>query len=87
MNQLTNFFGEHFVTELPEAHLQDRIVVVHKWPNCTLLGLGPWPHKVTDFRFDSSQYDVEFVLDDRDRVVKMWRDRGLKVLQVAEGDF
>ena len=33
------------------------------------------------------QYDVEFVLDDRDRVVKMWRDRGLKVLQVAEGDF
>jgi len=32
-------------------------------------------------------YDVEFVLDDRDRVVKMWRDLGLKVLQVAEGDF
>lgn len=27
------------------------------------------------------------VLDDRDRVVKMWRDRGLKVIQVAEGDF
>jgi len=33
------------------------------------------------------QYDVEFVLDDRDRVVKMWREQGLKVLQVAEGDF
>ena len=32
-------------------------------------------------------YDIEFVLDDRDRVVDMWRDRGLKVLQVAEGDF
>ena len=33
------------------------------------------------------QYDVEIVLDDRDRVVKMWREKGLKVLQVAEGDF
>ena len=32
-------------------------------------------------------YDIELVLDDRDRVVKMWRDRGLRVLQVAEGDF
>lgn len=28
-----------------------------------------------------------FALDDRDRVVKMWREQGLKVLQVAEGDF
>ena len=33
------------------------------------------------------QYDIELVLDDRDRVVKMWRELGLKVLQVAEGDF
>lgn len=32
-------------------------------------------------------YDVKFVLDDRNRVVKMWRGEGLKVLQVAEGDF
>jgi hypothetical protein len=32
-------------------------------------------------------YDIEFVLDDRDRVVDMWRGLGLKVLQVAEGDF
>ena len=32
-------------------------------------------------------YDVQFVLDDRNQVVKMWRDEGLKVLQVAEGDF
>jgi hypothetical protein len=27
------------------------------------------------------------VLDDRDRVVKMWRDLGLTCLQVAPGDF
>lgn len=33
------------------------------------------------------EYEVEFVLDDRDRVVKMWRELGLKCLQVAEGDF
>lgn len=33
-------------------------------------------------------YDVRFVLDDRDRAVQMWRnDLGLKVLQVAEGNF
>lgn len=31
--------------------------------------------------------DVSFVLDDRDRVVKMWREIGLTCLQVAEGNF
>lgn len=35
----------------------------------------------------AGKYNVDFVLDDRDRVVKMWRAKGLKVLQVAEGDF
>lgn len=34
-----------------------------------------------------TRYNVRFVLDDRDRVVEMWRGLGLKVLQVAEGDF
>lgn len=33
------------------------------------------------------RYNVRFVLDDRDRVVKMWREIGLKCLQVEEGDF
>lgn len=37
--------------------------------------------------FIRPRYNVRFVLDDRDRVVKMWRELGLKVLQVAEGDF
>jgi len=27
------------------------------------------------------------VLDDRNRVVAMWRRRGFRVLQVANGDF
>ncbi|MER7164725.1 hypothetical protein ABT336_01425 [Micromonospora sp. NPDC000207] len=34
------------------------------------------------------RYEVAFVLDDRDQVVRMWRDEfGLTCLQVAEGDF
>lgn len=33
------------------------------------------------------RYNVKFVLDDRNRVVEMWRSLGLKVLQVGEGDF
>lgn len=32
-------------------------------------------------------YNVKVVLDDRDRVVRMWRQIGLTCLQVAEGDF
>lgn len=31
--------------------------------------------------------NVLFVLDDRNRVVDMWREIGLKCLQVAPGDF
>lgn len=33
------------------------------------------------------KYQVVFVLDDRNKVVKMWRELGLKCFQVAEGDF
>lgn len=32
-------------------------------------------------------YDVKLVLDDRDKVVKMWRSLGLECWQVAEGNF
>jgi len=35
----------------------------------------------------NNRYNVKFVLDDRNRVVEMWRSLGLKVLQVGEGDF
>ena len=31
--------------------------------------------------------DVLFVVDDRNKVVDMWRDLGLTVLQPAPGDF
>ncbi|MFA9289478.1 MAG: AAA family ATPase [Weeksellaceae bacterium] len=33
------------------------------------------------------KYNILFVLDDRDQVVRMWREEGLKCLQVAEGNF
>lgn len=33
------------------------------------------------------EFDVKFVLDDRNQVVDMWRSMGIKTLQVAEGDF
>lgn len=33
------------------------------------------------------RYDVRFVLDDRDRVVALWRRMGLKCWQVAYGNF
>lgn len=33
------------------------------------------------------KYFVEFVLDDRNSVVKMWRSLGLLCLQVWDGDF
>jgi len=34
-----------------------------------------------------NNYDVLFVLEDRDQVVKMWRELGLTCLQVAYGAF
>lgn len=33
------------------------------------------------------KYNVLFVLDDRDRNVRMWRDAGLTCFQVADGNF
>ncbi|SHN43663.1 LNS2 domain-containing protein [Cryptosporangium aurantiacum] len=33
------------------------------------------------------RYDVQFVLDDRDQVVRMWRELGLVCFQVAPGNF
>ena len=33
------------------------------------------------------KFDVQFALDDRTRIVKMWREKGIITLQVADGDF
>ena len=32
-------------------------------------------------------FSIDFVLDDRNQVVQLWRDLGLTCLQVADGDF
>jgi hypothetical protein len=32
-------------------------------------------------------YEPIMVFDDRNQVVKMWRERGIVCAQVAEGDF
>jgi len=37
--------------------------------------------------FVRDRFNIKFVLDDRDRVVKMWRDLGLTCLQVNYGNF
>lgn len=35
----------------------------------------------------AGRYNVRFILDDRNQVVKMWREMGLPCFQVAEGNF
>jgi acid phosphatase class B len=35
----------------------------------------------------SEGYDVQIALDDRDRVVAMWRENGVRCLQVQPGEF
>lgn len=37
--------------------------------------------------FIRDKYQVDYVIDDRDSVVEMWRSLGLTCLQVNEGDF
>lgn len=38
-------------------------------------------------KYVKDNFDVLFVMEDRTRVVKMWREEGLKVFQVVEGDY
>ena len=35
----------------------------------------------------AGRYNISFVLDDRDQVVRQWRNSGLSTFQVAEGNF
>lgn len=38
-------------------------------------------------KYVRDNYDVQFVLDDRNQVVEMWRQMGIKCLQVEDGNF
>jgi hypothetical protein len=53
--------------------------------------------KIGDFRPDEvlkkewldevGPENIKMIFDDRDKVVKMWRDNGITCLQVAPGNF
>ena len=38
-------------------------------------------------KYIEPNYDIQFILDDRNQVVDMWRSEGLTCFQVAPGDF
>ena len=63
-----------------------------------LIRMRPTNHPfkfMPDEKLKSDWFDEEFpnksdvlcVFDDRNKVVKMWRDKGISVMHVAEGDF
>lgn len=66
---------------------------------CEAFGFNLFMRPTDDFRNDAIvkkelydqfikvNYDVLLVLDDRDRVVQMWREVGLPCFQVAPGNF
>ena len=57
-------------------------MIVHRLDNCMIVLDLP------DIIFTILNNDDIFaVFDDRQQVVDMWRDNGLTVFQVADGDF
>lgn len=84
------------VSGRPDSHRQLTI----DWLNNNGIGFNElFMRKAGDSRNDAivkqeifdehirDNYAVEFILDDRNRVVDMWRTSGITVLQVAEGNF
>lgn len=94
---LSGYFEVIYVSGRPDKCRQDTIEWIrrHRLPYPQLF----YMRTTGDYRADdivkrelydahiADDFDVKYVLDDRNRVVKMWRDLGLTVLQVAEGDF
>ena len=89
-----------FLTGRPEKYRQKTVDWLFTYcgihPNCDYeLYMRP----DGDFRQDTDlkpeiyyqkidgNYDVEFILEDRNKVVHKWREMGLTCLHVAEGDF
>lgn len=44
-----------------------------------------WLHELPEIGINTE--DIVCIFDDRDKVVKMWRNEGLTCMQVAEGNF
>ena len=64
-------------------------LVVSLLKDLPLVQNRPWCCKKEEIFIDKikNTYNVLYCMDDRDRVVKRWRDLGLTCFQVAPGDF
>jgi predicted kinase len=96
---ILNIHVDHqiFVTGREDKHREETLAFLNK--HCIAPNRQLFMRKTGDFRKDCivkreifdehirDKFNVKFVLDDRDQVVKMWRRLGLTCLQVAEGDF
>lgn len=86
-----------FMSGRPESCRQDTVDWLYENVKVPFVGLHM--RKTGDYRKDDvvklelfnqhirGKYNVAYVLDDRNRVVEMWRNLGLTCLQVAEGNF
>ncbi len=91
-----------FVSGRPDSCREDTVAWIEKYlPHIKIDDVNArlLMRKAGDFRKDDvvkeeildneiiSKYRILYILDDRNRVVAMWRRRGYTVLQVADGDF
>lgn len=81
------------VREQTEKWLDDRVNVVYDEDCLIMRPVGDFtPDDILKRQWYENMLDEDkerlvAVFDDRDRVVKMWRDLGITCLQVAPGDF
>lgn len=86
-----------FMSGRPDSCRQDTVDWLYENVRVPFVGLHM--RRAGDYRKDDvvklelfnqhirGKYNVAYVLDDRNRVVQMWRGLGLTCLQVAEGNF
>lgn len=98
---VNNYHSMGFRTIIVSGRKNKHFEVTQKWleDNNILYDELHMPRSESDWRKDyilkeeiyndniKGKYNVFFVLDDRDQVVRLWRNLGLKCLQVADGDF
>ena len=76
--------------EITEQQIADWIGDGHKGlflrPNSDFRCDAEFKSELAD-KFEEVGGKIDMVFDDRNKVVEMWRNRGVNVIQVAEGDF